>query len=119
MPVTVQIAKLLQGTELRFVSDEAAAESRDDCTGCSAPCCRAAALSAVPLSLAEAEKLPHTLGAVRLPGGTVELTNVALLARHPVTGECVFVQPNGRCSIWNIRPKACRVYSCKGTRCVS
>ena len=77
-----------------------------------APCCRAPHLNAVPLSVAEAQRLPHVFGATTLPGGTVRLENVALLARHPVTGECAFVLGGGRCSIWSLRPKACRAYTC-------
>ena len=112
MSVTVQIAILTQGTELRFLSEESAADAEVNCDGCLAPCCRQ--MDAVPLSLDEAQRLPHTFGTTRLPGGTVDLTNIALLARHPVTRECVFVQGDGRCSIWPARPKACRVYDCQG-----
>lgn len=107
----IQAAQLLAGVQLRFVADEDAAESEVNCAGCHAPCCRARHLNAVPLSLEEAQVLPHTFGVVRFVNGTT-VENAALLARHPVTKECAFITPEGKCSIWAIRPKACRVYSC-------
>lgn len=102
-----------------YLEDESAPESTIDCTGCSAPCCRLRHVDAVPLSQLEAQRLPHHFGRIRLENGK-EVENVALLERHPLTGDCIFLHDvegtdgrrEGHCSIWAKRPKTCRAYSC-------
>lgn len=108
--MNVQTAKVLKDFEMRFLEDKDAVEASVDCQGCSAPCCRLRHVDAIPLSFEESQRLPAVFRDIQIHGKTV--SNVATLPRHPVTGECVFVR-DGTCSIWNMRPKTCRVYDCR------
>lgn len=107
---------IVERVQFNYLSDEAEADSEVWCAGCSAPCCRARHLDAVPLSRGEASRLPHHFGSARLQNGR-QVENVALLSRHPLTGACIFYveRPGGAggCSIYPVRPKACRVYDCR------
>ena len=105
----VQVARVMKDFEFRFLSDEDAQESIVNCAGCSAPCCRGGYL--VPLSFEETQVLPAVYRDFTLNGH--EYKNTAVLPRNPVTGDCVFVTADGKCGIWNVRPKTCRVYDCR------
>ena len=107
--MNVQTARVLKDFELRFLEDDKAAESPVNCAGCIAPCCRGG--YRVPLSFEEAQRLPTVFGDFQLNGR--EYRNTAMLPRHPVTGDCAFVTADGKCSIWSVRPKVCRVYDCR------
>ena len=80
------------------------------CDNCPAPCCTTANWT-VFLTYTEAQRLPYTFARVKFPGGQ-EVEFAAVLPRHPITGACVFAV-DGRCTVWAIRPAACRTYDCR------
>lgn len=107
----------IRDVTIKFMRPEPAfSEEKLNCSGCHAPCCRKPN-GRIILSFEEAKRLPYTLDRLEnhtdLPNsGESGISMVALLPRHPVTGECIFVTPDGKCSVWDLRPGACRAYSC-------
>lgn len=93
-------------------SAEAMPEAQVDCAGCYVPCCRHADMP-VLLRAEEVQRgLAFALQNVVLhTGGAYQ--HVAVLAKNPVTKECVYLAHDNKCSIWAQRPMVCREYDCR------
>jgi len=81
-----------------WVAGQRAHEARVPCGTCTL-CCRC--WDEIPLTPAEARRLEHRQGK----------TGPAL--PHKDNGECVHLQIDGRCAIYDTRPNACRLFDCR------
>ena len=75
-----------------------------DCTGCLAPCCR-------ELALVEVE--PSDLSEYMQVYPTVPDPEVYIL-KHREDGACIHLIDDNRCGIYDMRPRACREFDCRG-----
>lgn len=69
------------------------------CNGCTA-CCRSPHVT-VKLTHDEARQLRS------------RVHNEAVVLEKKENGECVYMNDDGRCSIYDIRPQTCRLYDCR------
>lgn len=75
-----------------------------ECSSCPALCCRSLNIQ---LSLA----CEHDRSLVKSLPDSCRLVGTRLLLRRRDDGSCILLH-NHRCTVWNHRPLACRVYSC-------
>lgn len=104
----------VQGQMTIAVADGPALDSDVNCAGCHAPCCTSDSYF-VFLTAEEMRRLPFQCVNVRTADG-VEITAGVVLARHPITRDCVFLRRDGpaaSCTIYDLRPAACRAYDCR------
>ena len=68
------------------------------CDECKGKCCQFPAMTMKEfLLLKMAKPLPKNAKVAKIPTGVV------------LIGECPYLE-NGKCSVWNVRPKVCRMY---------
>lgn len=82
-----------------------------DCSKCDAPCCKGIG---TPL-LTEEEFLSgkYPIRVVDIPELKKELPNTENVIGLAMSKNGCFFLKNNRCSIYNERPQACRIYNCK------
>lgn len=71
--------------------------------------------SLIPLCKARCCKMEVTLSAQDVHEGGIpfDLMQPYALPRDPETKQCVCMDPDGRCTIYDKRPGACRAYDCR------
>lgn len=86
------------------------------CTACGRCCVRRVPAASSPLSRGEVAHLAEALG-VRPSNFRTQYTEKVLghagrrrLRTDPKTGHCVLLRPDGKCSVHQARPAACRTY---------
>ena len=88
---------------LRGVADAAV-----PCGGCTA-CCTSSQF--VPIGADETDTLAHIPAELLFPAPRLPKGNVLL--GYDERGHCPMLAPDGRCSIYEHRPRTCRTYDCR------